>query len=78
MPSRRRPSRSPFAPAFPFAALALAALACGPAAQHAGDPESADGNAPQTLPFIEDDPTRALAEARERKLPLFVEAWAPW
>jgi hypothetical protein len=30
------------------------------------------------LPFIEDDYGRALAEARTRKLPLFVESWAPW
>jgi hypothetical protein len=30
------------------------------------------------LPFIEDDWPRALAEARARDLPLFVEAWAPW
>jgi hypothetical protein len=30
------------------------------------------------LPFIEDDYPRALAEARVRKLPIFVEAWAPW
>ena len=30
------------------------------------------------LPFIEDDYARALAEARARKLPLFIEAWAPW
>ncbi len=30
------------------------------------------------LPFIEDDYPRALAQARERKLPLFIEAWAPW
>ena len=30
------------------------------------------------LPFIEDDYPRALAEARSRKLPLFIEAWAPW
>jgi tetratricopeptide (TPR) repeat protein len=28
--------------------------------------------------FIEDDYPRALAEARSRKLPLFVDAWAPW
>ncbi len=31
-----------------------------------------------TLPFIEDDYGRALAEARARKLPLFIEFWAPW
>jgi hypothetical protein len=30
------------------------------------------------LPFIQDDYTRALAEARARRLPLFIEAWAPW
>jgi len=30
------------------------------------------------LPFIEDDYPKALAEARARKLPLFIEAWAPW
>ena len=30
------------------------------------------------LPFIDDDYPRALAEARARKQPLFVEAWAPW
>lgn len=35
--------------------------------------------APKTiLPFIEDDYGRALAEARAKKLPLFIEAWAPW
>ena len=31
-----------------------------------------------SLPFVEDDYPKALAEARARKLPLFVEAWAPW
>ncbi len=30
------------------------------------------------LPFIEDDWPRALAEARARDLPIFVDAWAPW
>jgi hypothetical protein len=30
------------------------------------------------LPFIEDDYPRALAEARSKKVPIFVEAWAPW
>jgi hypothetical protein len=28
--------------------------------------------------FIEDDYSRALAEAKQRKLPVFVEVWAPW
>ena len=30
------------------------------------------------LPFIEDDYQQALQQARTRKLPLFIEAWAPW
>jgi tetratricopeptide (TPR) repeat protein len=37
----------------------------------------AGGGAP-AIAFIEDDYPRALAEARARKLPLFVDAWAPW
>ena len=37
------------------------------------------GSAPRpVLPFIGDDYPRALAEARARKLPLFIESWAPW
>ena len=36
------------------------------------------GIAASTLPFIEDDYGRALAEARARDVPIFVEAWAPW
>lgn len=30
------------------------------------------------LPFIEDDYARALAAAKSRHVPIFVEAWAPW
>jgi hypothetical protein len=32
----------------------------------------------KALPFIPDDYPRALAEARAQRLPLFIEAWAPW
>ena len=39
---------------------------------------SAPAFAASSLPFVEDDYPKALAEARARKLPLFVEAWAPW
>ncbi len=54
----------------PLAVLAvLAALA--PAAPATSAPSSG-------LPFIADDYAKALAEARARKVPLFVEAWAPW
>ena len=30
------------------------------------------------LPIIEDDYAKARAEAKRRKLPLFVDVWAPW
>jgi hypothetical protein len=30
------------------------------------------------VPFIADDYPGALAQARTKKLPIFVEAWAPW
>ena len=30
------------------------------------------------LPFIEDDYKTALACARTKNVPIFVEAWAPW
>ncbi len=30
------------------------------------------------LPFIADDYTKAVAEARARKVPIFIESWAPW
>jgi hypothetical protein len=32
----------------------------------------------KTLPFVADDYATALAEARTQRLPLFIEAWAPW
>jgi thiol-disulfide isomerase/thioredoxin len=44
---------------------------------HTGPPVVA--LAPSTpLPFVEDDYPGAVATARARKLPLFVDAWAPW
>ncbi len=52
--------------------LALAALAAfASAATAAAAPRA-------VLPWIEDDLPRALAEAKARKLPMFVESWAPW
>jgi hypothetical protein len=30
------------------------------------------------LPFIHDDYSKALSEARARKLPIFIETSAPW
>jgi hypothetical protein len=53
-----------------FAPLALTLCACAalPAAKSV-DP---------ALPFIEDDFPAALALAKSRSVPLFVDAWAPW
>lgn len=34
--------------------------------------------APAALQFIEDDYAAALTQARERGVPLFIDAWAPW
>jgi hypothetical protein len=30
------------------------------------------------LPFMNDNYPKALAEAKQGKLPIFVECWAPW
>ncbi|HEX9688761.1 MAG TPA: hypothetical protein VGB47_06805 [Thermoanaerobaculia bacterium] len=30
------------------------------------------------LPWVEDDYSKALARARTKNVPIFVEAWAPW
>ena len=68
-------------------AVPLLVLACALAVPSAGPARAAAGSKParnsaagsqMVLPFIQDDYTRALAEARARKLPLFIEAWAPW
>jgi len=34
--------------------------------------------AKEILPFIENDYSKALARARTKHVPLFVDAWAPW
>ena len=52
-------------------------LAWAPLLAAAGEPPRGATQA-EALPFVEDDYPRALAEARRRKVPLFVDAWAPW
>jgi hypothetical protein len=69
-------------------AVPLLALTCAVAAPSApaharaaagSKPASAVSAAPRmVLPFIQDDYAKALAQARARKVPLFIEAWAPW
>ena len=60
-------------------AASLAAVACSsqqvvpPAAENTQGTKAA-----LALPFVEDDYTRALAEAKAKAVPLFIEAWAPW
>ncbi len=51
---------------------ALGAILAGPG------PAAAAASPRAALPFIADDYARGLAEARARKLPLFIESWAPW
>jgi hypothetical protein len=34
--------------------------------------------AAEVLPFVEDDYATAMARAKTKHLPMFVEAWAPW
>ncbi|MEO8504958.1 MAG: hypothetical protein ABI609_13755 [Acidobacteriota bacterium] len=51
----------------PIAPLLLAALLAAPLAA-----------ATSPLPWIEDDYARAVAQAKALKVPLFLEASAPW
>jgi hypothetical protein len=66
----------------PFIALPLlAASGCGAPSEKAPERPAPRAKAPATtpvLPFLADDYDGALAEARARDLPLFVESWAPW
>jgi hypothetical protein len=58
--------------------MTLAALTLLLALGAAAAPTPAEPEDAPRLPFIADDYGRALAEARARSLPLFIEAWAPW
>jgi hypothetical protein len=49
-----------------------------PAAPAAKAPSKVAPAAKMVLPFIDDDYDRARNEARERKIPIFIENWAPW
>ena len=70
-------------PALVLAALMSASLMAGATsgteAVAATRPVARTAPAAHTvLPWIADDYTRAVAEAKARKVPLFIEAWAPW
>ena len=70
------------APRHSLALVVLTLLAAAPLGRAATATPTAHRAATYTpkgvLPFIEDDYTRAVAEARARKVPLFIESWAPW
>lgn len=54
-------------------ALLLVVASCAPAGREAAPPAAYSG-----LPWVDDDYPTALAEARARQLPIFVDSWAPW
>ncbi|MFL5321019.1 MAG: hypothetical protein ACJ790_15265 [Myxococcaceae bacterium] len=62
------------------APLLFASLAACTASRSAGPTpvESESASAKEALPFIEDDYARAVTEAKTKKLPIFVDVWAPW
>ena len=47
-------------------------------AQCGGKSTSPRSVVPAALPFVQDDYASALAQARQLKVPLFIESWAPW
>lgn len=70
----------------PALAAGLLALALLPACSRAPEQpatdtkvaETAPARQPEALPFIDDDYAKALSDATARKLPLFIDVWAPW
>jgi hypothetical protein len=63
---------TPTAVLAPILLILPALAACG-----GGAPPAAPV-ARHALEFIPDDWPRALAQAKTAKVPIFVEAWAPW
>ena len=63
----------------PLAVLAALAMIALPAfAKTAPTAAKADAHAALAVPFIADDYQAALKTAREKNLPIFVDAWATW
>ena len=60
-------------------AAAVAAVGVWRTDSHKSAPTPGAAAASSTaLPFIHDDYPQALATARARQLPIFIETWAPW
>lgn len=64
---------APFAIVAMLCALPVPALATGPAST-----PTSHATATGDLGWLHDDYARAVALARERKVPIFVDIWAPW
>ncbi len=60
------------------AAPAVRPATAAPAAKAAAANAAHAAHAAEVVPFMDDSYTRAVAEARARNVPIFVEAWAPW
>jgi hypothetical protein len=61
------------------AAVALPALATATTPTRVGMPAAhLISHSKEAVPFLADDYAGALAAARARHVPIFVEAWAPW
>ena len=60
------------------AALLGTLFACAPGQEGPRTEDAASAAHALALPFVENDFSAALTRAREAKLPLFVEVWAPW
>ncbi len=59
-------------------ALAIFAASAPPAAATPPTPAARVAAQASPLPWIANDWPRALSLAKERKVPIFVENWAPW
>jgi hypothetical protein len=65
----------------PFVLLGLSLALAAPAAPAAAAPPAPPAHvaaAASPLPWIADDWPRAVSLAKARKVPIFVENWAPW
>ena len=76
--SRIVPALAALALAVSLAAPIATALAADTAARPAAAAKPLPAKPAMVMPWIENDYVRAVAEAKARKVPIFVESWAPW
>lgn len=71
----RTPPPTPATPQQATASVGASATVANTDASASADASTTNAN---VVPFIENDYPRALTEARARRVPLFIDAWAPW